>query len=83
MLEGKKISFKHTQKCEPYAENGQYLTTKEVVIHDGLVIDKYRGSANGIDSNRGLMPLALIDYYLVSKDYALYHVLPKDIIGIN
>jgi hypothetical protein len=85
MLEGRKISFKHTQKCEPYkSEDGkQYLETKEVVIHDGLVIDKYRGTPHKIDGVRDVWNYALVDFYLVLVNHELYHVLPTDIVGIN
>ena len=84
MLVGKKISFNHTVKCEPYKskDDKRYLETKKIVIDNAEVIDKYRGSTHSLDNDRGLVPLGLVDFYLVSKDDDLYHVLPKDIIKI-
>lgn len=85
MLVGKSISFKHTEKCEPYeSEDGKrWLSTKEVVIVGGIVIDKYRGSFQGLDAIRDVFNYALVDFYLVSdSEGVLYHVLPKDITKI-
>ena len=83
MLVGKKISFNHTQKCETYVKDGKYLDTEVVVINSAEVIDKYRRSTHPLDKDRGLVPLGLVDFYLVSdSEGKLYHVLPKDIIQI-
>lgn len=80
---GRKISFKHTEKCETYLKNGQYFNTEVVIIEDGTVIDKYRGSFQKLNDTRDIFNYAFVDFYLVSKKGVLYHVLPTDVIIVN
>ena len=81
---GRTVYFRVEVKVKEYIENGCYKNTKSVV-KVGVVLDKYRGSAQDINPIRDVFNYALVDFYLISvdEDLYLYHVLPKDIIRIS
>ncbi len=77
------VNFIASVECDQYVNtHGVWVNTKEVVIEGGLILDKYRGSANGIAQIRDIFAYPLVDFYLIKKDDDLYHVLPTKIVKI-
>lgn len=76
---GKIVIFETEIKCEEYIQDGRHKDTKMVQI-EGVIIDKYRGSAHRISDIRDIFNYALVDFYLIKSNDEFFHVLPKNLI---